>query len=59
MFGLDDAEVETLVRLAAATADESNLSADGSAYERALMSFSDPEEVHRLAMSAWARIAQI
>lgn len=58
MFGLDEAEIETLVRLAAATADESNRNPDGGEYDRALTSFSDPEEVHRLAASTWARIEQ-
>jgi hypothetical protein len=58
MFALDRAEIETLVRLAAATADESNRKPDGGEYDRALASFSDPAEVHRLAASTWARIEQ-
>jgi hypothetical protein len=56
MFGLDKAEIETLVRLAAATADESNANTDGGEYDRALWSFSDPDEVHRLAYTTWERI---
>lgn len=56
MFGLDEGEIETMVRLAAATADESNADADGGEYDRALQSFSDPMAVHRLAYTTWARI---
>lgn len=56
MFGLDDGETQTLLRLACATADESNANADGSEYDRALASFADPGYVHRLAYTTWERI---
>lgn len=56
MYGLRDPEIETLVRLAAATADEHHANPDGGAYERALGSFGDPEEVHRLACATWQHV---
>lgn len=57
MFDLDPGQVETLVRLAAACADERNQSADGDEYDRALHSFTDPDQVHRLAASTWTTIS--
>jgi hypothetical protein len=56
MYGLDEPHIETLVRLAAATADEHNANPDGGAYERALGSFGDPEEVHRIACDTWQHV---
>lgn len=57
MFDLDPGQVETLVRLAAACADERNQSPDGDEYDRALHSFTDPDQVHRLAASTWTTIS--
>lgn len=57
VFGLDAGEVQTMVRLAAATADENDTNPDGGEYHRALHSFTDPDTVHRIAVSTWQRIA--
>jgi hypothetical protein len=57
MFDLDQRDVDTLVRLAAACAREHTTSADGGAYDRALRSLAAPDRAHRLAASVWESIA--
>lgn len=54
-FGLTEQEAETLIRLAAATADESQGGTD-EPYSVALMSFSDHDAVHVLGVRTWRTI---
>lgn len=54
-FGLTESEVSTLISLAAAAADEKRLGA-ANPYDEALTSFSDPDEVHDLAVRTWKEI---
>lgn len=62
-FGLTEHEAQTLIRLAAAVADEAQPKPgtaqgfhDHPAYRSALTSFSEPGEVHALAMRTWKEI---
>ncbi len=61
-YGLTAADRETLMRLACAAADEYRLrltrDLPDSAYLAALMSFSDPDHVHELAIQAWSVITE-